>query len=134
MTTIEEANKNLEGFALISYEFNSDKGETVDLSRGSRDEVKPRYDLIPWEGTRREALIFSEGVAKYGLNNWRKGLVVTDVINHAIEHILRYLEGDREEDHLAKVKWAMTVVMEFEKTRPDLMKEFYKSHPITKEK
>lgn len=85
-----------------------------------RDEVKPRYDLIPLEGLRRLALIYDEGAKKYGDYNWHKGMPISDTINHAVEHLYRYLAGDITEDHLPKVAWAMFAVMYYEKNNPEL--------------
>lgn len=54
--------------------------------------MKPRYDLIPTYALERMARRFAEGAAKYGENNWQKGVndpaFIRDRINHAIEHLL----------------------------------------------
>lgn len=64
---------------------------------------KPRYDLIPARPMVRIARRFGEGAAKYGENNWRKGLAdrefLLDRLNHAQEHLLKLMadvsqEGD----------------------------------------
>lgn len=77
-------------------------------SGAKSSEQKPRYDLIPVEALRREAVRMAEGAAAHGVNNYRKGAndpaFVTDRVNHAIEHLLKYASGDRTEDHLAAVR------------------------------
>jgi Trm5-related predicted tRNA methylase len=79
------------------------------FSSGAKSsEEKPRYDLIPLEAQRREAVRMAEGARSHGENNYRKGAAdpafVRDRINHAIEHLLKYADGDRTEDHLAAVR------------------------------
>ena len=38
---------------------------------------------------------------RYVEDNWQKGIPIKDCLNHAIDHIYKYLSGDRTEDHLA---------------------------------
>lgn len=45
---------------------------------------------------RRSAL----GFKKYGAGNWRK-IPASEHIDHALEHVMEHLTGNREEDHLA---------------------------------
>lgn len=58
--------------------------------------AKPRYDLIPLWALERIAVRFGEGAAKYGDNNWMRGLrdrdYIIDRINHLIEHAYRLKE------------------------------------------
>lgn len=77
-------------------------------SGAKSSEEKPRYDLIPMEALRREAVRMAEGAKAHGENNYHKGMgdaaFVRDRVNHAIEHLLKYASGDRTEDHLAAVR------------------------------
>jgi hypothetical protein len=43
----------------------------------------------------------ARGAVRYGEDNWQKGIPIKDCLNHAIDHIYKYLSGDRTEDHLA---------------------------------
>jgi hypothetical protein len=74
------------------------------ISGAKRSEFALRYDLIPTDGIRREAKVWTEGAAKYGDYNWQKGRYDPEfqkqVVCHLFEHILKFLEGDRTEDHL----------------------------------
>jgi hypothetical protein len=67
----------------------------------------PRYDLIPPEFVRRLAQRMAYGAAKHGENNYQRGVgdaaFHRDRVNHLIEHVLKYVAGDREKDHLAAV-------------------------------
>lgn len=80
-----------------------------------------RYDLLPPAALRRWAEAFGEGVAKYGEDNWLKGFNARGLVNHALAHILKYMSGDRSEDHLGHAMWNIGALIHFEETRPDLM-------------
>jgi len=64
-----------------------------------------RYDLISPIGLQRVAEAYAEGAAKFGACNWENGMPVTDLLNHAIAHVYKFLAGDRAEDHLAHAAW-----------------------------
>ena len=85
--------------------------KTFDSGAIREDIVIPRYSLIPPSCIRRLALIYNEGATRYGDYNWTKGLPYTNTLDHALEHLTKYLTGDRSEDHLAKVVWGMFVLM-----------------------
>lgn len=90
-------------------------GAAVFQSGAQSSEKKPRYDLIPVEALRREAVRMAEGAAAHGVNNYRKGAgdeaFRLDRLNHAWEHLAKYIHGDRSEDHLAAVRCNMGIVM-----------------------
>lgn len=63
--------------------------------------------------------IFMEGIESgYERDNWKKGIFdegwKEDRGEHAVRHLMLYLNGNRDEDHLAKVGWAMVMLMELE--------------------
>jgi hypothetical protein len=64
-----------------------------------------RYDLISPIGLAALARTYAEGAAKFGAFNWENGMPVTDLLNHAIAHVYKFLGGDRTEDHLAHAAW-----------------------------
>lgn len=71
----------------------------------SGDCEQTRYDLISPIGLERLAQTYAEGAAKFGEFNWENGMPITDLLNHAIAHIYKFLRGDRTEDHLAHAAW-----------------------------
>lgn len=71
----------------------------------SGDCEKTRYDLISPIGLERLAQTYAEGAEKFGAFNWENGMPVTDLLNHAIAHVYKFLRGDRSEDHLAHAAW-----------------------------
>jgi hypothetical protein len=68
-----------------------------------RSDRKPRFDLIPSEFLEAVAVALTEGAAKYGAYNWRRGGkdFFIDAWNHAFVHLHKFKEGDQSEDHLA---------------------------------
>ena len=87
-------------------------------SGATSSEEQPRFDLIPYEATRREAQRWSEGAHTHGENNWQRGQRDTvfhrDRMNHLMGHALKYLSGDRSEDHLAAIRCNAAMLMWFE--------------------
>ena len=86
----------------------------------SADAEGTRYDLITPIGLRRVAETYAEGAAKYGDNNWLKGMPINDLLNHALRHIYLYLSGDRSEDHLAHASWGLLASCHSEEAWPEL--------------
>jgi hypothetical protein len=85
----------------------------------SKDANSTRYDLISPVGLRRIAETYAEGAAKYGDNNWQKGMPASDTMNHALRHLNLWLSGDKTEDHLAHAAWNLIAIMHFEELKPD---------------
>jgi hypothetical protein len=80
----------------------------------------PDYAQIPSCALRRLAAIFEEGEIKYSRDNWKKGLPWSSTYNHLQEHLQKYQDGDRSEDHLAKAMWGLVVEMWFEENKPTI--------------
>ena len=76
-----------------------DGGREVYEGGGQRDRVEERFDLIPPTALLAVAKAMGEGGKKYGDWNWQ-GLPMENLLNHAMRHIVLYMEGDRDEDHL----------------------------------
>lgn len=79
-----------------------------------------RYDLISPIGLKALAAAYGEGVAKYGELNCEKGMPVTDLLNHAINHIFMFLSGDRSEDHLGHAMWNVCMAIHSHTLWPSL--------------
>lgn len=100
----------------------------------SKDKDHVRYDLLSPIGLRRYAETMKEGADKYSDFNWEKGMPVSDLLNHAIDHIYAYLSGERLtdeqrklesadkpfEDHLAHAAWNLMAALHSEESWPDL--------------
>lgn len=48
---------------------------------------------------------FEEGAAKYGENNWQKGLPAQCYIDSAVRHYLKFMRGDDDERHDRAFVW-----------------------------
>ena len=77
---------------------------------------KGRYDLIGTEGLRRLALVYELGSKKYAERNWEKGGKYSRNLCSALRHLVRWMAGERGEDHLAMCCWNLFAIMEYEKT------------------
>lgn len=65
--------------------------------------MEVRWDLLSENFIRDMAIVMKEGAEKFGDNNWQKGVPDGVTINHLLEHLFQWQEGDRGELHLAKV-------------------------------
>lgn len=75
--------------------------------QGKRAECKPDYTQIPLAALKRIAKRFMLGEIRYGRGQWKKGGAefLHDGINHAMEHLIKYADGDTSEDHLGAIGW-----------------------------
>lgn len=88
----------------------------------TRKVVPEAYHLICPELERRVSLICAEGLAKYRDNKIIEADVTTaryggppdNIVRHMKRHLNLWLSGNREEDHLAKVAWAIQELMHAE--------------------
>jgi hypothetical protein len=85
-----------------------DSGKRRTFHTGSvRDirEGKGRYDLLPPEAIFSLATQMELGAKKYDARNWEKGQPISCYLDSGIRHLFRYLQGDRDEDHLRAALW-----------------------------
>ena len=83
-------------------------------------EGKGRCDLLPACAILRLAKHYEAGAKKYSERNWEKGIPIHSFIDSAIRHILRYLEGQTDEDHLCAAAWNLLGAMWTEEKHPEL--------------
>ena len=91
-------------------EYNSvkDSGQREDFPTGSKRDTrsgKGRFDLLPPRCITRLAKHYENGAVKYGDRNWEKGQPSSRYMDSLLRHAFRYLDGERNEDHLAAVVW-----------------------------
>jgi hypothetical protein len=63
---------------------------------------------------------FEEGAEKYGEGNWQKGLPAKCYINSGVRHYLKYLRGDKDENHHLAFCWNLMCAIWTCKHRPEL--------------
>lgn len=91
-----------------------DSGTRQEFETGAKRDIqtgKGRYDLLPPLAIRRIAKHYENGARKYGDRNWEKGMPMSRYLDSAMRHIFNYLEGMREEDHLAAAGWNVIAML-----------------------
>ncbi len=73
--------------------------------RDATSATKGAPSLIPPIALKRLALRYSEGAAKYGANNWMRGIPLDRFYDAILRHAMAWHEGDTSEDHLAAILW-----------------------------
>lgn len=90
-------------------------GAVRDMSEG-----KGRYDLLPWEAIHELALHCEQGALKYGERNCEKGIPISSLIDSALRHLSRYMQGEKDENHLAAALWNIAFAIQTEQLRPEM--------------
>lgn len=120
------------------YNSLEDSGSRREFETGSVRDVrtgKGRYDLISPIALSRIARHYENGAVKYGDRNWERGQPVCSYLDSAIRHAYRFLEGSREEDHLAAVAWnAMAAIHTLEEIERGLLPPELNDLPNFKER
>lgn len=106
-----------------------DSGQRQEYPSGMRRDTtdgKPLYTLIPRELLRRYAEHLTKGAEKYGRENWKLANSQEELDrfrDSAFRHFIQWMNGERDEDHLAAVifnMWAADYVEEKLATRHEL--------------
>ena len=80
---------------------------------GRRSAIPERFDLIPPHALREVALAMAEGASRHGEFNWHK-LPARVCINHAMRHIILWMDGDQSEPHLSHAAANLLMATELE--------------------
>lgn len=120
--TSEEVDRN---YALIfPASAIADSGDRTEFQTGAvRDmhEGKGRFDLLPMCVLMRLARHYENGSKKYGDRNWEKGIPCHSFADSAMRHLVKYLDGYRDEDHLIAAIWNLCGLAWTEEKKPELM-------------
>jgi len=81
---------------------------------------KGRFDLISPFALERIAMIYEKGAIKYEDRNWEKGSPFSRTVDSAFRHLIQYMMGMEDEDHLAQAAWNLFAIMHLEQTKPEL--------------
>lgn len=81
--------------------------------------------LIPPDSLTQLAKVFDIGAKKYSPRGWETGMAWSRVLDPMFRHILKWMKGEKYDQtdgqhHLASVAWACLVLMEYERTHPEL--------------
>jgi len=102
----------------------NDSGERTEFETGAvRDlhEGKGRFDLLPMCVLQRLAIHYEKGAKKYAERNWEKGIPAHSFADSALRHMVRYLDGQNDEDHLIAAIWNLCGLAWTEEKKPELM-------------
>lgn len=94
-----------------------DSGERRHFDSGAQRDVvtgKGRYDLISPIMIDRLAKLLQRGAEKYNDRNWEKGMPLSVYMDSGMRHLYKYLEGQRDEDHLIAAIWNLQALLHIE--------------------
>lgn len=86
---------------------------------GNRDSAEDKldYTLLPIPALKRVVRHYMNGLKKYGRDNWKKLSLPEDIERYKqsmFRHMMQYLSGECDEDHLAAVVWNALSLLYFE--------------------
>lgn len=82
-----------------------ENGSTANLYSALQTFAKTAYDGSYETMFLEVSKHFEEGAAKYGDNNWQKGIPADCYMDSAIRHYLKYRRGDQDEPHDRAFVW-----------------------------
>jgi hypothetical protein len=94
-----------------------DSGKRQNFKTGAvRDaaENKPRPDLISPYADEREGEWMRLGAEKYAERNWEQGIPISRCIASLRRHLMAYMMGKTDEDHMAAVRTNASFILHFE--------------------
>ena len=101
-----------------------DSGERTEFQTGAvRDmhEGKGRFDLLPMCVLMRLAKHYEKGALKYEERNWEKGISAHSFADSAFRHMVKYMDGWTDEDHLIAAIWNLCGLAWTEEKKPELI-------------
>ena len=99
-----------------------DSGERTTFSTGAQRDVhsgKGRMDLLPWAAIIEVSKHCEAGALKYGVHNVDKGIPTSSLMDSAMRHAAKYLDGQEDEDHLLAAAWNLLWAIEMRCKRPE---------------
>lgn len=99
-----------------------DSGERTTFSTGAvRDmhEGKGRMDLLPWAAIIEVSKHCEAGALKYGAHNVDRGIPTSSLMDSAMRHAAKYLDGQEDEDHLLAAAWNLLWAIEMRCKKPE---------------
>lgn len=99
-----------------------DSGDRTTFSTGAvRDmhEGKGRMDLLPWAAIIEVSKHCENGAKKYGEHNVNRGIPTHSLMDSAMRHAAKYLDGQEDEDHLLAAAWNLLWAIEMRCKKPE---------------
>ena len=85
-----------------------DSGQRREFETGAARDMeagKGRFDLLPACAIARLARHYEAGANKYEDRNWEKGIPISVMMDSALRHMFKYMDGQTDEDHLVAAAW-----------------------------
>ena len=82
-------------------------------------EGKGRMDLLPWTAIMELSKHCERGAVNYGERNVDKGAPMHSLLDSALRHLAKYMEGWDDEDHLLAAFWNTAWAVQQQVLRPD---------------
>lgn len=101
-----------------------DSGQRTEFENGFvRDmhEGKGRMDLLPWDAIIELSKHCERGAKKYGERNIDLGCPQHSLLDSAMRHLAKYVDGETDEDHLLAGFWNIAWAVHQELKRPDML-------------
>lgn len=92
-----------------------DSGAVRDMASG-----KGLMVVMPAAALLRLSKHYEHGADKYGRWNYNRGIPVSSFMDSALRHIMKYLDGWDDEDHLAAAAFNILGAMEMEAHKPEM--------------
>ncbi|MGN0406612.1 MAG: dATP/dGTP diphosphohydrolase domain-containing protein [Bariatricus sp.] len=102
----------------------ADSGNRTKFSTGAVRDCKDgvgRMDLLPMTAIIELSEHCEEGAKKYGEHNVDKGIPQHSLCDSGMRHLVKYMRGDTDEDHLRAACWNLMWALEQRERRPDMM-------------
>ena len=81
---------------------------------------KGRMDLLPWSALLRISKHMENALTHYPERNWEKGLPMHSMIDSALRHLAKYVDGWQDEDHLCAATTNLLMAMWTEMHHADM--------------
>ena len=100
-----------------------DSGQRTSFPTGAVRDMhagKGRMDLLPWAAIMEVSIHCERGAKKYGERNIDKGVPMHSLLDSALRHLAKYMEGAKDEPHLVAAAWNLLWAVQFEKVKPEM--------------
>lgn len=101
-----------------AYLYSGNTGHLLDALEVFIDD---EYDGETYTAILEVAKQFEDGAAKYGDNNWQKGIFVHCYIDSAVRHYLKHRRGDTDEPHNRAFMWNLLCAIWTQRNRPEMI-------------
>ena len=113
-----------------------DSGERTQFETGAVRDMhtgKGRMDLLPLTAIIELSKHCEEGAMKYGEHNIDKGIPQHSLCDSGMRHLVKYMRGDQDENHLRAACWNLMWALEQEANKPFLLDLIWQEEKVIKD-